>query len=325
MMNSSLFLFLCFVAVIALSSNSVSASNNPFSDPNRCVSVSDDFIRRNAAQIGMEQANRLESGNLWKQSASVVAKVPVDPEQTVFEWHQVVAFDFWQDSRWESDESCRWTEDQAWPRVDANTGEFMFAFQRIYVTPQEPTYQFDTSSNPPQLVEKAQSYSVEWEGGRYLEESAIIIGTYPVEYALGDKVVSAGWYRNDGQLPYVNTLINYVDQWYRTYTANTILQADPNDPFTQYKVMADIQSTSVIPPALVTEAFQWFDSALSDPNYQPEINPVTFQPEYIFRPSQHSTAAKRNSLTNNSEAAELNTQPTFFPKTHEELQLFLSK
>lgn len=257
---------------------------------NICDRESAAFQARHSMQIGTEQANR-DQGALWRQQVAVIAQVPVAPD--VLQWVQVVNFDFWQDNHWAADE-CAWNETQAWPRADPVTNEFVLAMQRTHVAPTRVYSRADFSTAPPTIEESQSEYTATWTRGSYVEESAIVINTDTYEYALGPKVVSAGWYdSNTGKLNYVNTLFNYVDHYYRTYTLNTLLEAVPGDQTTQYKVLADITSTSEMPPEIITAAFAWFDSVIDDDSFEPTINPNTGIGEYIFVPSQHLPAAKR--------------------------------
>lgn len=280
-------------------------------DPNKCLRDSSVFATRHSMQIGTEQANR-EQGNIWRQAVAVVAPVDLGSGP---QWLEVAKFDFWQDNMWAGEESCCWNETQAWPRIDPVSGEFMLAFQRIFVCPTEPFFRRNFDTIPPVWEEAQSKYTVEWYKGAYLEESAIVIGTSPQEYALGDKVTSAAWYRADGSLPYVNTLVNYVDGFYRTYTVNTFLEAIPGDVSTSYKVMGDITSTSELPPALVSQAFEWFDQVIDDDNHQTVISPVTGLGEYIFVPSQHASRDARNTAS-----TDLNMNPSVDMTSHKSIQ-----
>ena len=277
------------IALLALLSSGAYAMGPPQLNA-ICNRESAAFQTRHSMQIGTEQANR-DAGALWRQQVAVIVKVPVDAMGTL-KWVEVVNFDFWQDVFWAAD-VCAWNETQAWPRVDAETGEFVLAFQRIHVAPTNIYTRTDFSTAPPTVVESESEYTAIWTRGAYLEESAIVINTDTYEYALGPKVVAAGWYdSNTGRLSYVNTLFNYIDGYYRTFTSNTLLEGVPGDQTTQYKVLADITSTAELPPAIVSAAFAWFDEVVNDDTYEPVINPNTGIGEYVFVPSQHMPAAK---------------------------------
>jgi len=289
------------------------ASAAPPSDPTKCDRLSPEFAKRHGMQIGTEQANRGQ-GNVWKQHTAVIA--PVDLGSGTPQWFEVANFDFWQDVFWAGEEACCWNETQAWPRSDPNTGEFVLALQRIIVCPTDAYYRRNFDVVPPAWDESQSEYTANWYKDAYLEESAIVIGTTPFEYALGDKVVSAGWYRSDGSLPYVNTLINYVDGYYRTYSLNTLLEAVPGDASTTYKILADVTRTSEVPPTIVSQAFEWFNEKIDDPSYTPVINPVTGVGEYIFVPSQHATREARDSITTSN----INMNPSVNIHSHESIQ-----
>lgn len=314
---NSFYTIALIISVIVFYTNILTVSAKPPSDPTKCNRLSVEFASRHGMQIGTEQAQR-DQGNLWKQHVAVIA--PVDLGTGVPQWFEVASFDFWQDNLWAGEELCCWNETQAWPRSDPNTGEFVLALQRVFICPQDSYYKRNFDVVPPAWDESQSEYSVEWYKDAILEESAIVMNTVPVEYALGDKVLSSGWYKADGSLPSVNTLINYVDGYYRTYSLNTILEAVPGDSSTSYKILADITSTSELPPSIVSQAFEWFDEKIDDPNYVPVVNPNTGIGEYVFVPSQHATRQARESISTST----INTNPSVNINSHESIQKLIN-
>jgi len=267
-----------------------------------CDRESAAFQARHRNQVDSEQANR-DQGALWRQAVSVIAQVPVTP--TSLQWVQVAGFDFWQDNLW-SQHDCAWNSTQAWPRIDAETGEFILAMQRVQAAPTRIYTRTDFSTAPPSVEESESQYTATWVKNAYLEESAIVLGTEAIEYNLGNKVTAAGWYDlNTNRISYLNAFVTFVPGYYRSYTVNTYLENTPGDATTTFKVLADITSTTEIPPALISAAFAWFNEAIEDDSTQLEINPTTGLGEYIFRPSLHlqEAAAKHVAAMPNTEAS----------------------
>jgi len=230
--------------------------------------------------------NGRDEGNVWIQDVAVIADVPVS--ETATQWLEIAGFQFFQDNvYWQ--EGCRFNETQVWPVYDPVANETVYEVQRVFIYPKAPHYRADFSVFPPHLEKAQADYDVEWHKNAYVENSAVVVGTTPVEYVLGPKVASAGWYRSDGSLPYVNTLINYVPGEYRTYTLNTIIEAVPGNASTSFKVLADITSHIGPAPSIISDAFEWFNEVVDDPSFVPDNSTVTGLPRYVFRPSEHAT------------------------------------
>jgi len=263
-----------------------------------CDRDSEIFKERHRNQVDSEQA---VEGQLWRQAVAVIAQVPVTPD--TLQWAQVASFDFWQDNVW-SPRDCAWNATQAWPRVDPVTGEFYLAMQRIQAAATRPFTRFINEDGEFEYQEAESQYDTSWVKGAYLEESAIVINSEVLEYAMGDQLVVGGWYdKTTGRLGFVNTFFTYVPGHYRSYSYSTILENVPGDPTTSFKVMTDITSTTEVPPTLIAAAFDWFNAAIEDDSTQLEINPNTGLGEYVFRPSQHlqGAAAKHVSELRNTE------------------------
>lgn len=255
-----------------------------------CDPEKESFNERHAALKAFENNDYLE--RMWRNDVAVIVQAPIGPNGEL-QWLEVAQLRFWMNTTY-NEEGCFWDERQLWERVNPLTGEIVeIGCQRIDLFLNGPSQGVDFLTNDGDgkgFEERASIYDIVWYENKYLQESVSVFGSELVEYALGDSIITGGWYK-DGKVIFQNSIISYVPGESRTYTYSTIERAVPGDDTTAYKILADITSVNVVPPQYILDASEFLNNAIEDPNFVGRVNPNTGFEEivYEFPQSQRST------------------------------------